>query len=608
MDTYELNETSNRINHLDNLNINLKDHQLAIIKKCEDIEIMNICNIGIMSDKPGTGKTYAILGYILYNKLKYNINYTNIIIVPQNIIIQWTNSINMFSNGLLSYKRLTEYSDILNLYYDVNTLSKYDIIITTSLYYNMISTTLKSNKIKINRIFFDEIDSISSFLTTELDTDFAWFISASFTYDKMGIYKNRIEKDLLTYITCKCNNTFIDNCMNLPPYNIYKIICKNKYLDSIFNGMLSKDEYKVLNAMDFSKLKKKYCNQIARNEKEALDYLVKDMLEIIDTEKLRIEDLTKQINCKNDYDDEKITKILKEQLQKSTEILEQNEYKLNLLRNRLTEFNYCQLCYGEFDGIKMLSKCCKNIVCSQCTNNWFEVMKKTNCIWCNTTNIKIEDYVIIKEDNKDNICRLCNHIYNNENDKYSAECCKIDSCINCIKEWYQKLLQHKCMHCNKEDIIFEDFMNEEMRLNIKMTNNTKTTNKTKMEYMDYFIRTKISENAKVIICSSYIQIFNDIKNMLQGYNINYKELDDGNIDSIYSSINEYTNGNTNVLLMNSNLFGCGLNLQCTNDIIFLHKTEPDLEKQIIGRAQRKGRTNNLNVWYLLHKNELINSI
>jgi len=60
----ELNETSEKINQPENIDILLKDHQLAMIKKCITIENNNICNLGIMSDKPGCGKTYAILGLI----------------------------------------------------------------------------------------------------------------------------------------------------------------------------------------------------------------------------------------------------------------------------------------------------------------------------------------------------------------------------------------------------------------------------------------------------------------------------------------------------------------------------------------------------------------
>ena len=150
-----LNKDSPKIDHLEDINITLKDHQLAIIKKCIIIEEVNICGLGIMSDKPGTGKTYAILGYIYNSKKK-----RNIIIVPQNIIQQWCDSIHKFSNGKLKYKKLTEYNDILELY-NINAndnanieLFDYDILITTSLYYNVISTTITSNFLNIENVFF----------------------------------------------------------------------------------------------------------------------------------------------------------------------------------------------------------------------------------------------------------------------------------------------------------------------------------------------------------------------------------------------------------------------------------------------------------------------
>ena len=605
-----ITELSERIEHPLDISIKLKDHQLAIVKRCREIEDINICKMGIMSDKPGTGKTYSILTLIYISK-----KMPNIIIVPQNIITQWCNSINQYSNGKLKYKKMTEYSELLNLYDDkyVSELSEYDIIITTSLYYNMLATTMKSNNITVERVFFDEIDSISQFLINEINANFIWFVSATFNYYEMGIYQSKIDESLIPYITCCCDNVFINHCMDIPSINDYKIICRNIYLDNIFEGMFSNEEYSVLNAMDYSKLKRKFCNRIAQNEKEALDFLVKDKIDIIDIETIRIEDLTKQINYLNS-DDNVINNrrivILQKQLDKSKQSLEESNSILNLIRERLKENNYCPLCYNDFENDKkMLSNCCKNVICYDCTNNWFNNMKKEACIWCNTKDIKFEDYILLKED-RTNLCRICNKEFPTHNDKYYSNCCKKDICKECLKDWYHKMLKDKCLICFKDEITYDDFMNEkeheEMKLNEKC--GIKYTKKTKMEFMEYFIKTKVYAECKVIICSSYIRIFNDIKKLLNAYRINYKELDDGNIYSIAKSINDYNYGHINVLLMNSNLFGCGLNLQCTTDIVFLHKTEVDLEKQIIGRAQRIGRNNTLNVWYLMHQNENVISI
>ena len=599
---YQLDEKSKKIDEIYDINITLKDHQLSIINKCIEIEDMNMCGLGIMNDKPGTGKTYAILGLIYYTKKK-----KNIIVVPQNIISQWCDSIHTFSDGKLTYKKFIDYSDILDLYNENTKLFEYDILLTTSLYYNVISTTMKSNFMLVERVFFDEIDSISSFIINEIDANFTWFVSASFDYEELGIYTTKIEKSLIPYIICKCNDSYVDMVFNLENPNIYKIICKNIYLDNIFNGLFTKEEYKLLNAMDYSKLKKKFCNYVAQNEKEAINYLVKDKIDIIEIETMRMNDLNKLIETNGDTNNTKLN-ILTTQLEKAKKSLEESTYKLNLIRIRLKENNCCPTCYNEFEQLdkKVLSNCCQNTICFACADNWFNKMKKTSCLYCNMEDIKFEDYVILNPIGE-NLCILCEKEYKSNDDKYYSQCCKKKVCLDCLKDWYHKLFKNECLFCNTDEILFEDFksdkQHEEVILNQK--SGIKYTKKTKIEFLEYFIRTKFYSNCKIIFCSNYVRIFNDIKKLLNNYKINFIELDDGNIESINNSIKEYTFGNINILLLNSNLFGCGLNLQCTTDIVFLHKNEPTLEKQIIGRAQRPGRINKLNIFYLMHENETI---
>jgi SNF2 family DNA or RNA helicase len=69
-------------------------------------------------------------------------------------------------------------------------------------------------------------------------------------------------------------------------------------------------------------------------------------------------------------------------------------------------------------------------------------------------------------------------------------------------------------------------------------------------------------------------------------------------------VREYREGGLDVLLVNTNNYGNGLNFENTTDVIMLHKFDTEIEHQVLGRAQRCGRTEPLNVWYLLHENEL----
>jgi len=48
-----------------------------------------------------------------------------------------------------------------------------------------------------------------------------------------------------------------------------------------------------------------------------------------------------------------------------------------------------------------------------------------------------------------------------------------------------------------------------------------------------------------------------------------------------------------------------MNFENASDIIFVHKMDASIEKQVIGRAQRMGRKDVLNIIYLEHENESI---
>ena len=92
------------------------------------------------------------------------------------------------------------------------------------------------------------------------------------------------------------------------------------------------------------------------------------------------------------------------------------------------------------------------------------------------------------------------------------------------------------------------------------------------------------------------------------------ELDGGNVAEIEAALRRYKGERSEaalsgprrrrVLLASSMLHGCGLNLENTTDVILVHKLQPDLRSQVIGRAQRPGRTGALRVHQLLFDNEL----
>ena len=59
-----------------------------------------------------------------------------------------------------------------------------------------------------------------------------------------------------------------------------------------------------------------------------------------------------------------------------------------------------------------------------------------------------------------------------------------------------------------------------------------------------------------------------------------------------------------MLLLNSNHCGSGINLENTSDLVIYHDMTDSKITQVIGRAQRPGRTSKLNIWRLLNDYEV----
>ena len=305
--------------HPTDININLKDHQLAMLQRCIDIENISNNRYGIMSDKPGSGKTYTILS-LIYQNLESN--KTNIIVVPQNIYTQWITSIVRFSTKL-TFVKFVEYENIMSLYIKPDILKNNDIILITSSYYHIVATTLNSLDMKVSRVFFDEIDSISNILAVKINADFVWFVSASFNMESLGCYESFLSFIDPEEIRCQCDSTFVDENILLDEPNKNYYICKNKYIDNILRYVVSQRELRGLNAMHFTMYNNKFENQKATDERDIIDIILKNRKKIVKDETVAFEEATKQVEYFNEY------------------VVNKGHYTLNYynLRNNVSKFN-----------------------------------------------------------------------------------------------------------------------------------------------------------------------------------------------------------------------------------------------------------------------------
>ena len=142
---------------------------------------------------------------------------------------------------------------------------------------------------------------------------------------------------------------------------------------------------------------------------------------------------------------------------------------------------------------------------------------------------------------------------------------------------------------------------------IEFIENYDNSNSKLEKIKDFIISKKNSEGkfGKILIFSDLPQSFYEISKILEELKINYCSLDKGNIKEMSKAIQGYKNGDLDILLIESSSEGCGINLENTKYIIFVHKTSEVLYNQMIGRALRPGRTEPLEVYTFINKNEIV---
>lgn len=592
----DITDNSDQIEQPSNWNIRLKNHQLSLVHKCIELENNGVeftddtnldcrfekikSNIGLIADKVGSGKTFSILAIIASNKrplvrFKHtqmygfnNINVelkdtsydyikfdVNLIVVPHSIIKQWERCITMTDPTLRYY--------VVNTTKSLNKLDnkfkEADIILVSGTFYRKVHEHVMNENYFVNRVFFDEVDSMNTPNAKHIPAYFYWFVSASFknilnpyprwNYEYrnwensymissgisnnafvknifMSFYKtkNQILNRLIDRIVIRNSDEYVEKSFNLPELNKNIIKCKDSDIISILNGVVHTNIIQCLNAGD-SLGAMSYVNQ-----------------ENIDTESNIIDAVKQGLNIKlNNVNVELRTVsdtifINEEAKQRKIQKLETDkrsiEHKMRLIEERIRESELCMICLDK-QTTKTITKCCSNSFCLKCLTAWLK---------------------------KKQSCPLCKSVLNVERD------------IFIVKE-------------------YDDELNDAL------------TEPTKLAQLNKMLA-DITRETKMLIFSEYENSFIDIENSLNMYGIKHARLK-GN--SINKNVDEYRNGDLQVLLVNSHAYGSGLNLENTTDVVLFHKFDNDIETQIIGRAQRPGRTSSLNVWYLLNGNEISHS-
>jgi hypothetical protein len=621
----ELDEGSLMMAQPDGLKVELKPHQQTVLKAATDLELNRShkikfgrktytvhSNIGILCDKVGSGKTLEILSIIQYNKslsiynnnnntqtitreLCVSVDYgisitfipTNIIVVPHTIFKQWTSTISQFTSlttlGIYNAKTLAIFET------DIEKGLGNDIILVSSTQYRKFYDIYelyertyegeKCSKLVLSRVVFDEANMINIKKIYKIEASFYWFMSSSvnalnypygkafyqrddgllYPLDPLHGHAEWIDSAKQVYIegikntgyirdtfgairrhTSSYQQRYIENYIDKYNHIIY---IKNK--DSFIEKSFILDPPTIMDIiLENPVIYNMLSNIVNKN--------IIDMINAGD-----INSAIESFNCNKTTNDSLITSV--------TESLEHELHNLNLEKNMKESMFYS----NEEHKAKSLEK-----------------------IEANIKQIKHKIKTLTDRVTHNEMCSVC---YDSIKNKTILNCCHNSFCFMCITTWLSQ--SNKCPHCRHA------VTNSNMT--VVTENEKKQTEKyipTKLDKLKEIIIKRKAENpgTKFLIFSEYSSIFLKVSCLLEELNINFREVK-GNINK---TIHNYKHGDINCLLLNTQYFGSGLNLENTDDIIILHSLNKELNNQVIGRAQRPGRKNVLNIWNLKYRNEV----
>jgi hypothetical protein len=188
----------------------------------------------------------------------------------------------------------------------------------------------------------------------------------------------------------------------------------------------------------------------------------------------------------------------------------------------------------------------------------------------------------------------CNICFDNISEPVMEHNCQNIFCGKCILTWIKnKPTCPLCRHKIKSNELIYINKNE-----VKIDTIHEPQIKTKINTVIDLIKSK--PDNKFIIFSAYDETFYPIRSTLTLNNIQFIELQ-GAVSTRVRNLEKFKTGNIQVIFLNSNNNGSGINLQEVTDIIIYHEMSVDVKTQLLGRANRIGRNIPLNVHHLVLK-------
>lgn len=514
----------------------------------------------VLADLSVTHNTVCSLGMIMAEKGVYRRTFLNIIVVPQNICLQWRDEITKFTGKSLRTLVLIDYSSLSELTFEPSALCGYDVVLTTPAYFATLADFCEQYKITPRRVIIDEADTIANMVNRKIPGTMTWFVSA--TMDRLpeskagmvqvGKETKQIEEFETTneskYLStvkggqlrteevgtyeiparllrsgervCRCEAAWVKESFKIPDPIKHRIICPNIILDVLaaltYSKLLLPKQLESANARDFRNLK------IGTDDEfDILPSLVKWYVD-------RKQDASASL------DSLKGAMHMEGRIKECEDECRRCSAYLRLIRDRAAD---ALLCQGTFEQLAQPDRTQGTV----------------------------------------DRCWMCPH-------------CGAGYSI----PWVQQNPGTACLRCGKEKVELEERSCGEP---------AKWDNKVKR--LAEIIEGLRSQQPRVMVFAKYTQAFSALKEELKGSGLVVKEADAGTAQAAEKMLEEFKSGKTDVLLAESSLFCSGMNLPEVTDVCFLHMVHAYSDKQIAGRAQRPGRKEPARIWTFLHPNEAV---
>jgi hypothetical protein len=252
----------------------------------------------------------------------------------------------------------------------------------------------------------------------------------------------------------------------------------------------------------------------------------------------------------------------------------------------------CQKCYIEPEGDRYVLNCCHIIICEECfihpdIRNPRKNVFITKCPNCST---KITREMILHVPAKLDIDTFIE--------------CDFNTSMNLVGDHQDQTIGKQLTLSTKMNAILDIVSGNEV---------TSKSSKTKYGLLlpmvmesDKYIDAAPNRQNKYIIFCRYAETTKEIANVLTSNGIPFARIVSRcNVDNAVSQF-ETT---VNILLLTSDMICAGKNIQFATHVIFYHVMhDMHMTAQLIGRAQRIGRTESLQLIYLANDGETFNGI